>query len=281
MHIEVNGARIFFDVVGPKLAPVGDRMVERPTLIALHGGPGFDHASLRPYFDRFADTHQVIYLDHRGNGRSSGAPDTWTLDQWADDLNAFCLALGIEKPAVFGQSFGGMVAMAYGARHPEQPSKLIFSSTAGRMNLPATYAAMEKLGGAEASRIAEAFWTAPSEAGATEYMSVCMPLYNPGPPLDGSDRGRAILRTQVMFHFILGEQRRMDLLTGLSAVRCPTLVLAGGVDPITPLSCAEAIAAALPAGVGELVVFEAAGHGVHRDEPERAEAVLRRFLGDG
>ena len=48
MHVEVNGARIFFDVVGPRLQPDGARMVERPTLIVLHGGPGFDHASMRP-----------------------------------------------------------------------------------------------------------------------------------------------------------------------------------------------------------------------------------------
>lgn len=278
MHVEVNGARIFFDVVGPKLAPEGARMVERPTLIVMHGGPGFDHASMRPYFDRFADTHQVIYLDHRGNGRSTGERPTWTLAQWGDDIAAFCRVLGIEKPAVFGQSFGGMVAMSYGARHPDGPSKLIFSSTAGRMELAATYAAMERLGGAEPKRIAQAFWTSPSEALAADYITHCMPLYNPGPPQDGSNRDRAILRTEVMFHFIEGEQRAMDLLTGLSAVRCPTLVLAGGVDPITPVSCAQAIHAALPAGVSELVVFEGAGHGVHRDEPDRAEAVLRRFL---
>jgi proline iminopeptidase len=278
MHIEVNGARLFFDVVGAALAPVGERMVERPTLIVLHGGPGFDHASLRPYFDRFADTHQVIYLDHRGNGRSGGPPETWTLAQWGDDIHSFCQALGIEKPAVLGQSFGGMVAMSYAARHPEAPSRLILSSTAGRMRLADTYAAMEQLGGPEARRVAEAFWTSPSEAGAAEYISACMPLYNPGPPRDGSDRGRAILRTPVMFHFIEGEQREMDLLTGLAAVHCPTLVLAGGVDPITPVACAKAIRDAFPEGVAELVVFENAGHGVYRDEPEHGEAVLRRFL---
>src|SRR5215469_11506085 len=278
MHTEVNGARIFFDVVGPRLQPDGARMAERPSLIVLHGGPGFDHASMRPYFDRFADTHQVIYLDHRGNGRSDGARETWTLAQWRDDIDGFCRALGVEKPVVLGQSFGGMVAMSYGARHPDGPAKLVFSSTAGRMDMPATYAAMEKLGGPDAARIAEDFWTSPSEKKAAAYMAKCMPLYNPGPPKDGSDRERAIRRFEVMFHFIQGEQRSMDLLTGLSAIRCPTLVLAGGVDPITPLSCAEAISAALPKGVGELVVFEGAGHGVHRDEPERAEAVLRRFL---
>jgi len=280
MHIEVNGARIFFDVVGSRLSPGAGRMDEKATLIVMHGGPGFDHASMRPWFDRFADTHQVIYLDHRGNGRSTGERETWTLAQWGDDVAGFCAALGIEKPVVFGQSFGGMVAMSYGARHPDGPSKLVFSSTAGRMDLAAIYAAMERLGGAGARRIAEAFWTAPSEAAADTYIATCMPLYNPGPPRDGSDRGRALRRTEVMFHFIEREQRAMDLLTGLAAITCPTLVLAGGVDPITPVACAQAIFDALPAHVRELVVFDAAGHGIYRDEPERAEALLRRFLAE-
>ncbi|HUO11680.1 MAG TPA: alpha/beta hydrolase [Caulobacteraceae bacterium] len=277
MHIDVNGARIFFDTVGSKLAPEAEAMVERPTLIVMHGGPGFDHSLMRPYFDRFADTHQVVYLDHRGNGRSTGEPDTWNLDQWGDDVYDFCQALGIEKPVVYGLSFGGMVAMSYAARHPEAASKLVFSSTAAVMDLPATYAMMERLGGPEARRIAEAFWTAPTAERAAEYMSVCMPLYNPS-SLGDAARKRAIQRTEVMFHFIEGEQAGMDLRPGLAAVTCPTLVLAGGLDPITPVSCARAIVAALPDGVGELVVFDDAGHGVHRDQPERAEAVLRKFL---
>ena len=278
MRIDINGASIFFDTVGSGLAIDGERMAERSALLVLHGGPGFDHALMRPYFDRFADTHQVIYLDHRGNGRSGGERDTWTLAQWGDDVDAFCGALGIERPVVYGLSFGGMVAMSYAARHPDGPSKLVLSSTAGRMDLPATYAAMEQLGGARARRIAEAFWTAPTAERSAEYLAVCMPLYNPGGALGPEARKRTIQRNEVTFHFIEGEQRSMDLLPGLAAVRCPTLVLAGGLDPITPVSCAEAIRDALPAGVGELVVFDRAGHGVHRDEPDRAEAVLRRFL---
>lgn len=281
MHIEVNGARLFFDVVGPKLAPDGPRMAERPTMLVLHGGPGFDHTRMRPWFDRFADTHQVIYLDHRGNGRSSGERETWTLAQWGDDVRGFCEALGIERPVVYGLSFGGMVAMSYAQRHPDAPSKVVFASTAGRMNLPRTYEMMERLGGAEARRIAEAFWTDPSEQGVQDYMRVCMPLYNPGPSKDGSHRDWAILRTEVMFHFIRGEQSTMDLLAGLARVACPALVLAGGEDPITPLACSEAIFRALPAGARELAVFEAAGHGVHRDEPARAEALVRRFMAEG
>jgi proline iminopeptidase len=278
MHVEVNGARLFFDTVGSALAIDGARMSPRPALLVLHGGPGFDHSIMRPYFDRFADTHQVIYLDHRGNGRSDGAADGWTLEQWGDDIAGFCGALGIERPVVYGLSFGGMVAMAYASRYPVGPSTLILASTAGRLALEATYAAMEKLGGPDARRIAEAFWSSPSAEKAAEYISVCMPLYNPSGGVSPEVRARAIMRTEVMFHFIEREQPTMDLLPGLADVACPTLVLAGALDPITPLECSQAIHAALPAGLSELVVFDDAGHGVQRDQPERAEAVIRAFL---
>jgi pimeloyl-ACP methyl ester carboxylesterase len=281
MFVDIGDARIFFDTVGSKLAIDGERMAERPTLIVMHGGPGFDHSTLRPYFDRFADSHQVLYIDHRGNGRSTGAPQTWNLAQWGDDVKALCDRLGIDKPVVYGNSFGGMVAMAYAARHPDHPAKLILSSTAARMNLPVTFQMMEERGGAKAGAIARRFWSEPDVQSMQDYQAVCMPLYNP--PSDNAAaqaaaRKRAIQRVDVAKHFILGEMRTMDALAGLAAIHCPTLILAGGYDPITPVACSREIAAALPRGVSELVVFEAAGHGVHRDEPDRAEDVLRRFL---
>ena len=118
MLIDVGSARLFFAVVGESLDASTPKMDRRPTLILLHGGPGYDHPTLRPYFDRYSDTHQLIYLDHRGCGRSSGKQETWHLDQWADDLTLFFKMLGIDSPIVFGQSFGGMVAMHFAARNP-------------------------------------------------------------------------------------------------------------------------------------------------------------------
>jgi proline iminopeptidase len=278
MFVEIDGARIFFDVVGPKLEPDGSAMAERPTLLVLHGGPGFDHSLMRPWFDRFADTHQVVYVDHRGNGRSGGDPQTWSLPRWGDDIAALCSVLGIEKPVVFGISFGGMVAMSYASRHPDGPSKLVLSSTAARLDLQATYRIMEQLGGPDARRVAEQFWNDPSPQIMAQYLAVCMPLYNPSGALGEEARARAIVRPEVMFHFIQGEQRTMDLRPGLKRIACPTLITAGGLDPVTPVSCSEEILAALPPGLGELLVFETAGHGVHRDLPNEAEAALRKFL---
>jgi pimeloyl-ACP methyl ester carboxylesterase len=77
MHIRVNGVRLFFDVEGTGLVPDGPVMREKPTLLLLHGGPGFDHSIYKPAYSALADITQIIYLDHRGNGRSEdglGAP---------------------------------------------------------------------------------------------------------------------------------------------------------------------------------------------------------------
>jgi proline iminopeptidase len=281
VFVEVNGARIFFDSVGSQLAIDGDRMVERPTLLVMHGGPGFDHSTMRPYFDRFADTHQVVYIDHRGNGRSTGSPETWNLDQWGDDVKALCDVLGIVKPVVLGNSFGGMVAIAYATRHPDHPGKLILSSTGARLHLDESIRLLGERGGEKARSIAERFWSVPDAALMDDYQRVCLPLYNPPNPNGAvlmAALKRTIVRPEVTTHFILGEIRTMDLRAGLAHVTCPTLVTAGDYDPVTPVVCAREIFDALPDGAAQLEIVRGAGHAIHRDEPDLAEAIYRRFL---
>jgi proline iminopeptidase len=281
MFVTVNGARIFFDTVGSGLAIDGARMRAKPALIVMHGGPGFDHSTMRPYFDRFADTHQVIYIDHRGNGRSGGGQVTWNLAQWGNDVKGLCDALGIEKPVVFGQSFGGMVAIAYATRHPGHASKVVFSSTAAKIHLDETFAILESRGGKEARTVAEAFWLRPDDAAFTDYVRVCMPLYNPPGALTAGQaeaRSRAIAKPEVTRYFSLGEMMRMDTRADLARVTTPALVLAGGYDPITPVTCAREIYDALPPSLRRIEIYENAGHGVYRDEPDRAEKLLRDFF---
>jgi proline iminopeptidase len=130
MHVSVNGVRLFFDIEGSKLKPDGPLMREKPTLLMLHGGPGFDHSIYRPAYAALSDIAQIVYLDHRGNGRSEDGPcERWNLAQWGDDVRAFCDALSITDPIVLGASFGGMVAMSYATRHPSHPAKLVLIST--------------------------------------------------------------------------------------------------------------------------------------------------------
>jgi proline iminopeptidase len=92
MHVLVNGVRLFFDVEGASLVPDGGAMREKPTLVLLHGGPGFDHSIYKPRFSALADIAQVVFLDHRGNGRSDPGPrEAWTLAQWATTCARFVM----------------------------------------------------------------------------------------------------------------------------------------------------------------------------------------------
>lgn len=282
MRVDIGGGvRLFFDVEGAKLVPEETRMAERPTLILLHGGPGFDHSGYKPAFSRLADICQVIYLDHRGQGRSDrGDPKDWTLDTWADDVVRFCTALEIEQPIVLGNSFGGMVAQRYAHRHPGHAGKLVFSSTAANTNIPAIVAMFRRLGGDEAARIADMFWRDPTLENQRTYLAACGPYYTQRPG-NLFDESRTVRNPAVLMHFFAagtGEGLAFDELPHLGKVASPTLVLAGGLDPVCPKVGSDLIVEALPNGLVRYEVFEDAGHGVFRDDPDRAFAVLREFI---
>lgn len=280
MFVRVNGERLYFDVEGAGLAPDGDAMRERPTMLLLHGGPGFDHTQFKPAFSALADVAQVIYLDLRGNGRSTGDdPAAWTLAQWADDVRGFCDTLGIARPIVYGASFGGFVAQAYAARHPDHPAGLVLTSTAAKVEFPAVFEAFERIGGPAARAVAEAYWTDPTPASRARYFEVCLPLYRVRADPAANPGRRCIMRPQVALHFNgpRNEHGRMDFRAALDALRCPVLVLAGGRDPVTPVAFGEAIVACLPPGLGRLEVFPDCGHGVVPDDPEGGLAAIRAF----
>ena len=273
MRIDIGGVKFFFDVEGAKVVPDGPEMRERPTLVLLHGGPGFDHSHLKPIHSELQDVAQLVYLEHRGNGRSDRCtPETWNLAQWGDDVYAFCQALEIEKPIVLGFSFGGFVAQAYATRHPEHPAKLILASTAANMRHDRIADMFEQLGGMEARKLAEAFWgDASDEAIVGPYIDKCFPYYNQTP--QGTDLvTRTIMNPGLLGDFFGkgGEGQTFDFR--------PTLVMTGEFDPVTPATQSQEIAAAIPDGLAELRIFEGCGYGVERDDKDAALNTIREFI---
>ena len=283
MYVRVNGVRLFFDVEGAKLVPDGAQMREKPTLILLHGAPGLtDHSSFKPDFSPLADVAQLVYLDVRGAGRSeAGPPERWSLEQWADDLVAFCEALGIEKPAVLGVSGGGFVAMAYATRHPDHPAKLVLASTQARLDVDRSVRTFERHGGERARDAARNFLArSVDRESSLAYAEICLPLYN-RTPRDADAAGRAVFRAELFgaFHQTSsGIWHRFDLTQDLARIRCPTLVLAGDADPATPIEDSEEIVAAIDPRWVRFERFADCGHGVWHDDPERAFALIEEFL---
>jgi len=276
--IEAN-VRLFVDIEGISLVPYTSVMREKPTLILLHGGPGYDHASFKPAFSQLSDIAQIVYYDHRGHGRSDSRPiNELTLDILADDIVKLCDALGIIKPIVLGQSFGGFVAQRYIERHPKHPLKVILSSTSPNFGLARKLAMFERLGGLEVRNAAKKFWTNPSELSYNIYQKVCRPFYCAVTPMNNKSSLRSTFKSEILFKWIKGEFQNMNLLSGLSRAQCSVLVLAGELDPVCPIDDSRDIVTALPKQFVKFEQFHDCGHGVWRDDPSKAFLILRNFI---
>jgi proline iminopeptidase len=287
VRISIGNIRLFIDVEGIGWQAEETALHSRPTVVLVHGGPGSnDHSHYKPAFSALTDVAQVIYYDHRGNGRSDrSVPEKWNLAQWAQDLKALCDALEIEHPYVIGTSFGGFVVQAYLAAYPGHARKAVLCSTSARLNFPRVLDVMERLGGKTARATAERFWCGEDPvASLEEYVKICSPLYMraaaaPADQVVGI-AARSYRNLDVVRHFIRpgGEAHSFNHLPLLPNVRCPTLVLAGEDDPITTFEDAEEMASALPQHLVTFERFKHCGHPTYTDAPLRTFRLIREFI---
>lgn len=113
------------------------RIVGEPTdnapLLLIHGGPGSTHNYFEVLDDLAVTTRrQIISYDQIGCGESyvDGHPELWTLTTWLDELEALRSHLNLNRVNLLGQSWGGMLIIAYMIdRHPEGVESIILSST--------------------------------------------------------------------------------------------------------------------------------------------------------
>jgi len=261
MYANVHGTRLFFDVGGAGYVARGSRLVEQPVILVLHGGPGCDHSNFKPWLAQHA---QLVYVDHRGNGRLGGADEsTYTVEQMADDVEGLRTHLGLGPVVVLGHSFGGMVAQVYAIRHPQGVRGLVLSSTApsaqfwdeaqGMADRMATSAQKEVLNDLFEGRIA-------SQEEFDDWWRICLPLYfrDPDPVAIEETLDRMRGRYKVANYMMATQIPGFDVRDRLPSVVAPALVLSGRYDWVTPGSQSEVITKALPSATH--VTFERSGH---------------------
>jgi len=259
-QIEVGGRHVAFRRAG-----------SGPAVVLLHGGV-CDGRVWREQLESLADRYTVVVWDAPGCGGSADPPETFRLPDYADCLAALVDALGLERPAIVGHSWGSGLALELYRRHPALPGSLVlvggYAGWAG--SLPADE--VER-------RLRFALEVAGLPPGAFDPTS--MPgLFSPLIPTERHAELVAIMRdirpagTRAMAHAFA----EADLRDVLATVDVPTLELHGADDARSSLDVARALHSAIPGS--ELVVLPGLGHEPYLEDPEAFEAELVRFLND-
>ena len=273
MYASVRGTRLYFDIEGAGLVPDGATLRERPAALVIHGGPGGDHSGFKPAMSPLAEHMQLVYFDHRGQGRSGRSdPATYTLDENAEDMEALRRYLGLGPVISIGTSYGGMVAMAHAARYPDAVSHLVLIVTAAHGGfITRAQAIVAERGSDEQRRVCETLWAGGFKTGAElrDYYRVMGPLYSRTHDEAKAALGRArAINAPEPLNRAFGPDgflRRFDLRPELARITAPTLILAGRHDWICPPEFSEEIHRLIPGS--KLRIFENSSHSIRGDEP--------------
>jgi proline iminopeptidase len=284
MLARIRDTEIYFDVEGAGLVPDGNRMREKPAAFIIHGGPGSDHTGFKPGLSPLADRFQLVYFDHRGQGRSAkGNSSKYHLDENVEDMEALRRHLGLGPIVSIGTSYGGMVAMAHAARHPTSVSHLVLIVTAAHagFNSRARQIVAER-GTAEQKAVCDALWSGKLDTveKMRNFYEVMGPMYarkyDPVAAKASRDRGTLSPEATLKAFAPGGFLQTYDLRPELTKITAPTLILAGRHDWICPPEFSEEIHRLIPGS--DLRIFEESSHSIRSDEPQALNDVIAGFV---
>ena len=255
-----------------------------PPIALMHGGPGLDHTTLLGLSPLSRD-YQLVFYDHRCNGRSSGDAESMTWDNLTADADALRATFGFERWTVLGHSFGGNVALMYALRYPDRVSRLILMDTAADaywINQHAPNLLAKR--GYRASTVAAArrFYTGDLEPRkvASTVMRFMRAYFHRLRlrDLPAMIAGGARMKLRPSAHVVgFGTLlKQWNVTHRLHEIDVPTLVVAGRDDFLYPPECEALLADRLPNA--SLEIIERAGHIPQAENPEALIEVIRAFL---
>lgn len=244
-----DGARIHYEVAGDP---------GRPALVLLEGMGG-DIPGWRRNIPHLAAETFVIAFDHRGNGGSEAPDAPTTMATYVEDCLAVLDELGIARAHLYGQSFGGMVALEAALTRPERVRALVLACTH-----------------AGPRRAVPARGRAPKDR---PWLRLYAPAFAKAHP-EHVEEDLRVGRAQPQHPE--GQRRQWEAMQAwdahdrLGEVRAPTLVLHGSQDRVVDVANARVLAAGIFGA--ELRILEGAGHVYHSEQADLADEVVLDFL---
>jgi 3-oxoadipate enol-lactonase len=246
-----------YDLRGPLGAPV----------VMFANSLGTSLASWDQQVATLAQRYRILRYDMRGHGLTEAPPAPYTMDQLADDALALLAALQLERAHFCGLSIGGMVAQRVAAKAPQRIASVVLCDTASAIGPPKVWddrVAAVRAGGMAAivDAVLARWFTAAFRAGSA-------------PALKGF--ATMLARTPVEgYAGCCLAIRDADLRGDAAQLRCPTLVVVGEEDVVTPPSAAQELAAAIKGA--HITLIEGAAHIPIAERPDAITGLLGEFL---
>jgi pimeloyl-ACP methyl ester carboxylesterase len=241
-----------------------------PGLLLLHGW-ALDSAMWQPQFAALVQRHQLIAIDRRGFGLSSGEPD---LVREIDDVRALLDALAIERTAILGVSQAARVALQFAQRFPQRVSCLIIDGPPHLTDASAGAALPADVPIADYRKLVQ-------EEGMEAFRRRW--LQHPFMQLHAGKAQMQSLLTEMVARYPGRDLQRDAALAptfeaDLWAVDVLTLVVNGELDSATRLIAGEELAQRLPNA--RHVLIRDAGHLPNLDQPVAYNELVLDFLHD-
>jgi proline-specific peptidase len=280
-QIAVPGGLVWYRIAG----------ADRPgiPILCLHGGPGMTHDYLENLGD-LARTRPVVFYDQLGSGRSERPADEslWTVGRFVEELEAVREALSLERLHLFGNSWGGWLALQYALdRRPQLVSLTLSSSPPSVPRWIDDCAVLRAQLDLRVQAVLDRHETA-GHFSCPEYQWAITHFYrrhlcrvDPWP--DSLERTFAGMSAEVYttmwgpseFGPVTGRLRDWDVTRRLPEIRVPTLVTGGRYDEARPDHLAI-----LANGItgSRLVIFEDSSHTAFIEEHQRYVQTIEDFL---
>jgi proline iminopeptidase len=254
---------------GTLYARVAGNLQSGNVLIAIHGGPGMTSDYMLNLEKLAGHNLAVVTYDQRGVGHSSSPPAdpaNYSLEKYAEDLEAVRKATGANRVHLFGHSWGGIVALRYATLYPEQVRSVILMGSG-----PPTREGTLQCQQAIVRRIIEltqqGIIVENPEPGSRAAERGYLPAYFSDPDFwfSADDLGRAPLideRTAQVNDLTWAANANYDLTADLAMLNQRVLNLWGDNDPARSIA-SPAIIASLPNAALETVVLPHCGHFWH------------------
>jgi proline iminopeptidase len=260
-------------------------------LLLLHGGPGAGHDYLEP-LTALATDRPVIFYDQLGCGRSDRPDDSslWRMERFVDEIDALRQALGIDRMALYGHSWGGWLAQEYmrSGKGAKSVDRLVLASTSA--SVAEFVAGAQRLLAAlpEGMDVRRRQLEADGGMDTPEYKAIVEAFYErhlvhvDSPPASllrtfenlGSSRTYPVMNGPNEFS-VTGTLKGWSAASSLGDIAVPTLILTAEWDEVT-LDCHERLRSGIPGSI--LTVLPKARHLAMVEQPDAYIGAIRQFL---